>query len=1194
MAAESLQAACELAYAVARDDAESEYLAEPPASMRSFLYVSDLPRRAITVAQQAIEDDSEFRARVAARATEDTVGRAGYLWLQRPPGWAAEFEELTAEAEEAAFETPEPDPELEDVYQNLTASPSALPPIVAVPDLLPVDSDPADEQQDFAFDPGATFSPESPPIADAPMATVSPITGSEDPLVVPPPPTFETTSLGTAAVTDRAEYEAIDTNFTAIGDADGDILESTEMDFEADALESELSSLRGLVDRLAGERDTVVSNVPGPTSVESLDAEISGRVLESELMALESDLEAARHELSLAQTDLASARHEREEAQRLHSETLKRQVDLEKELATVREERQDIESQASESQVSVISLEEKLTRVTNQLEEADRERNVVRSQLETMTSERNHIREDRALLKAERDDLATKMADVEEKSGGVDIGELTASNRTLTAELDTTSRELARMIAQAESFEEQIKTSTTAADSLKTEKIELTSRLADTELALETTRTQHEALKSDSERLAAEVGTLRAERDGLQSQLTELQASLADVLSEQAEIRQRNDADRKALNELRVERDVLMARMADLEQADRDYDVKLKALVKERDDLVVARDELIAERGQIRAEMAGFVAERDQTIEQLGDVQSQIGPLETELQAERRQREELANRLLELDDIAERNTADLGRLSDERNELAAAVEELRTERIEVNEIRVERDNLAVRLEEADRRFEDEDARNRVKLTELSEQLAAGETARNSVEQRLAETLGELDTMRLEYEEVNKEVARLSVIEDAHKAAEAAAAEAAAAAAIAAAAVPSAIEDTSEAVETAAVQPLSGDITAPSVLPKTGDADIATPAADVTTPAMEEIVSSAPDTVVAPSLSPVEPVGDISQEVPVVEFPKPDDRPGTTQPTDNPFAWPPPAIGAPDGGETGTDWKQAAADATSTTGIESPIGDVDTALGVGTGTDIPEEDDLDEVSELISQTVSSFSDDPAAPSVLPDLGNVAEVADVDTTAVAADDTGSIDSPPSVVDDLPDDSTQAIPQISAVPPSIFGTRSADDDQDAGAAVRRQPGGRRRQIEIPSDILDDEVAVAQFVVSSPDVVLLVDGDSVAKLGWPSLLVAEQRDALVTYLADLSASSGAAPDVVFDGRIGDDDSLPASRAVRIRLSTPPTEPAAALDELVDAYPDQWPIALVTDDKSLADSASERGAAVLNNGQLLDLFIAQ
>ena len=93
---------------------------------------------------------------------------------------------------------------------------------------------------------------------------------------------------------------------------------------------------------------------------------------------------------------------------------------------------------------------------------------------------------------------------------------------------------------------------------------------------------------------------------------------------------------------------------------------------------------------------------------------------------------------------------------------------------------------------------------------------------------------------------------------------------------------------------------------------------------------------------------------------------------------------------------------------------------------------------------------------------------------------------------------------------------------------------------------------------------------------------------------MQDKAEATGAAPDVVFDGRIGEEESLPASRAVRIRLSTPPTEPAAALDELVDAYPEQWPIAVVTDDGSLSASAVDRGAVVLNNGQLLDLFIAQ
>jgi len=44
-------------------------------------------------------------------------------------------------------------------------------------------------------------------------------------------------------------------------------------------------------------------------------------------------------------------------------------------------------------------------------------------------------------------------------------------------------------------------------------------------------------------------------------------------------------------------------------------------------------------------------------------------------------------------------------------------------------------------------------------------------------------------------------------------------------------------------------------------------------------------------------------------------------------------------------------------------------------------------------------------------------------------------------------------------------------------------------RRQVDIPSHLYDDEIELARYVVSSPDVVLLIDGGSVAKMGWPSL---------------------------------------------------------------------------------------------------------
>ena len=155
----------------------------------------------------------------------------------------------------------------------------------------------------------------------------------------------------------------------------------------------------------------------------------------------------------------------------------------------------------------------------------------------------------------------------------------------------------------------------------------------------------------------------------------------------------------------------------------------------------------------------------------------------------------------------------------------------------------------------------------------------------------------------------------------------------------------------------------------------------------------------------------------------------------------------------------------------------------------------------------------------------------------------------------------------------------------------AVGERSGLQRRQQIQP--MAGDPVAVARHTVSSADVVLLVEGDAVASLGWPTLSTSERRGALVSYLADLAAESGAAPDVVFDGSVGGEGELPSSRAVRVRLTAVGVRATTALSELVDAYPLEWPVAVVTDDGELARDAGSRGAAVLDNGQLLDLFIA-
>lgn len=75
-----------------------------PRALRPFLQFTRLPDRALAVVRRALEDDAEFRARVAiaAATVEDEVGPAGLMFLRRSEGWEEELGALAGEAAAAA------------------------------------------------------------------------------------------------------------------------------------------------------------------------------------------------------------------------------------------------------------------------------------------------------------------------------------------------------------------------------------------------------------------------------------------------------------------------------------------------------------------------------------------------------------------------------------------------------------------------------------------------------------------------------------------------------------------------------------------------------------------------------------------------------------------------------------------------------------------------------------------------------------------------------------------------------------------------------------------------------------------------------------------------------------------------------------------------------------------------------------
>ena len=75
-----------------------------PRVLRRLLTFSRLPAHAIDTTRRVIDEDADFRARVAEVATEERVGRAGWLLLHRPEGWEDDLRAELDGTEKAAQE----------------------------------------------------------------------------------------------------------------------------------------------------------------------------------------------------------------------------------------------------------------------------------------------------------------------------------------------------------------------------------------------------------------------------------------------------------------------------------------------------------------------------------------------------------------------------------------------------------------------------------------------------------------------------------------------------------------------------------------------------------------------------------------------------------------------------------------------------------------------------------------------------------------------------------------------------------------------------------------------------------------------------------------------------------------------------------------------------------------------------------
>jgi predicted RNA-binding protein with PIN domain len=99
-----LRPALELAWGVAKAGTEARPTVNPPGRLRPLMHFAKLPDRALTTVRQVVDEDAEFRSRVAEWADEAKLERAAWLWLVRPEGWEGELGAMVDAAGVAASE----------------------------------------------------------------------------------------------------------------------------------------------------------------------------------------------------------------------------------------------------------------------------------------------------------------------------------------------------------------------------------------------------------------------------------------------------------------------------------------------------------------------------------------------------------------------------------------------------------------------------------------------------------------------------------------------------------------------------------------------------------------------------------------------------------------------------------------------------------------------------------------------------------------------------------------------------------------------------------------------------------------------------------------------------------------------------------------------------------------------------------
>ncbi len=155
------------------------------------------------------------------------------------------------------------------------------------------------------------------------------------------------------------------------------------------------------------------------------------------------------------------------------------------------------------------------------------------------------------------------------------------------------------------------------------------------------------------------------------------------------------------------------------------------------------------------------------------------------------------------------------------------------------------------------------------------------------------------------------------------------------------------------------------------------------------------------------------------------------------------------------------------------------------------------------------------------------------------------------------------------------------------DGGKRPRKRAA--RSPVPIPGGVYGNSQAAAEHLFKVSDMVVLVDGYNVAKLGWPDLSLERQRDRCIGAAETLAKRWGADVHVVFDGADVVGSHTRARRVVRVVYSPEGVLADDVLRAEVAALDTSRPVVVVTNDQAVLHDVKAAGANTVSS----DAFLA-